>query len=127
MYRRNNCCCACKVTRLVVKEDVWLENLQDTLLFDATEEERVIWHDAPTLESVQRPLVRGRVSRGDQRNTQAILVRVIGLPLSLFRRLNMSNANKELLKWSGTMRLHHVLNFVLMKLAKVFRLLHHGL
>ena len=54
-----------KMSGLIVKEDVRLQDIKDKLLFNAAQKECVICHDAPTFKGIDGSFVRWRITRSD--------------------------------------------------------------
>ena len=86
-----------KMPRLVIKKYMRLHHLKDFQFLYSTEEKRIVWHDSPTLKSVDGPFVRRSISRCDKRYSETVDVGRIGPPLGFLRRLDLRHANQEFL------------------------------
>lgn len=108
--------------RLVIKEDVGLQNSKHFALLNTTQEEGIVSHYTPAFEGVHGPLMRRCIAGGDDGDTDAVFVGGVELLVLFLYGLDSGNAHHELFQGPRVVRLHNVLDFMGMKLREPFGL-----
>src|SRR4051794_4100594 len=73
-----------QVGSLIIEEDVRFEYLHDLAFFGPAKEEGVINCHLPVLQSLNHPLMGGRVASSNDGNKQALTIRSVAHSLLLF-------------------------------------------
>lgn len=100
---------------LVIEEEMRFQYAKNLAFLDATQEESVIGHDAPTLERIHRTLMRWSITGRDDRDAYAVFVFRVELLVFFLDGLNLGYPYHEFLQRPRVVGLHDVLHFMGMK------------
>ena len=112
---------------LIIKEHMRLQDGQYSGLLHATQEERLIGRNAPTLQRGDNPLMSGGISCSDDRNPNYFFVFRIFLALFLLQLLHEGKLFEQIRKGPRSMRNGLPLGFVRLKCHQIMVFLIHGL